>query len=102
MTIPVAVKLSPYFSSTGEMALRLDDAGADALVLFNRFLQPDIDPDRLTVVPQVELSSPVEARLPRTWIALLHGRVQARSRRPPASRPLPTSRSTSSPAPTSS
>ena len=77
VTVPVAVKLSPYFSSTGEMALRLDEAGADALVLFNRFLQPDIDPDRLTVVPQVGLSSPVEARLPRTWIALLRGRVRA-------------------------
>jgi dihydroorotate dehydrogenase (fumarate) len=77
VTIPVAVKLSPYFSSFGEMALRLDEAGADALVLFNRFLQPDIDPDRLAVVPQVGLSSPVEARLPRTWIALLRGRVRA-------------------------
>ena len=49
--MPVAVKLSPYFSSTGEMALRLDEAGADALVLFNRFLQPDIDPETLAVVP---------------------------------------------------
>lgn len=77
VTIPVAVKLSPYFSSTGEMALRLDEAGADGLVLFNRFLQPDIDPDRLAVVPQVGLSSPAEARLPRTWIALLRGRVRA-------------------------
>jgi dihydroorotate dehydrogenase (fumarate) len=47
--VPVAVKLSPYFSSTGEMALRLDRAGADGLVLFNRFLQPDIDPETLTV-----------------------------------------------------
>ena len=75
--MPVAVKLSPYFSSTGEMALRLDEAGADALVLFNRFLQPDIDPETLAVVPQVGLSSPAEARLPRTWIALLHGRVRA-------------------------
>ena len=75
--MPVAVKLSPYFSSTGEMALRLDEAGADALVLFNRFLQPDIDPDKLAVVPEVSLSSPVDARLPRTWIALLHGRVRA-------------------------
>ena len=75
--MPVAVKLSPYFSSTGEMALRLDEAGADALVLFNRFLQPDIDPDKLAVVPQVGLSNPVDARLPRTWIALLHGRVRA-------------------------
>ena len=77
VTIPVAVKLSPYFSSMGEMALRLDAAGADALVLFNRFLQPDIDPDRLLVVPQVGLSSPAEARVPRTWIALLRGRVRA-------------------------
>jgi dihydroorotate dehydrogenase (fumarate) len=77
VSVPVAVKLSPYFSSTGEIALALDDAGADGLVLFNRFLQPDIDPDRLTVVPGVELSNPGEARLPRTWIALLHGRVRA-------------------------
>jgi dihydroorotate dehydrogenase (fumarate) len=75
--IPVAVKLSPYFSSTGEMALRLDGAGADALVLFNRFLQPDVDSETLSIVTQVGLSSPAEARLPRTWIALLHGRVQA-------------------------
>ena len=77
VSVPVAVKLSPYFSSTGEMALRLDEAGADALVLFNRFLQPDIDPETLAVVRQIRLSSPAEARLPRTWIALLHGRVRA-------------------------
>jgi dihydroorotate dehydrogenase (fumarate) len=77
VTVPVAVKLSPHFSSTGEMALRLDEAGADGLVLFNRFLQPDIDPETLAVVPAVGLSSPAEARLPRTWIALLHGRVRA-------------------------
>lgn len=77
VSVPVAVKLSPYFSSTGEMALRLDEAGADALVLFNRFLQPDIDSEALAVVPAVGLSSPEEARLPRTWIALLHGRVRA-------------------------
>jgi dihydroorotate dehydrogenase (fumarate) len=77
VSVPVAVKLSPYFSSTGEVALRLDEAGADALVLFNRFLQPDIDPDTLAVVPQVGLSTPAEARLPRTWIALLSGRVRA-------------------------
>jgi dihydroorotate dehydrogenase (fumarate) len=76
VSVPVAVKLSPYFSSTGEMALRLDEAGADALVLFNRFLQPDIDPETLAVVPHVGLSSPAEARLPRTWIALLYGRVR--------------------------
>ena len=77
VTVPVAVKLSPYFSSIGEMALRLDKAGADGLVLFNRFLQPDIDPETLTVVPAVGLSNPAEARLPRTWIALLTGRVSA-------------------------
>ena len=77
VTVPVAVKLSPYFSSTGEIAQRLDQAGADALVLFNRFLQPEIDPDTLSVVPTVGLSSPAEGRLPRTWIALLHGRVRA-------------------------
>jgi dihydroorotate dehydrogenase (fumarate) len=75
--VPVAVKLGPYFSSTGEMALRLDEAGADALVLFNRFLQPEIDADLLEVVPGVGLSSPSEARLPQTWIALLYGRVRA-------------------------
>jgi dihydroorotate dehydrogenase (fumarate) len=77
VVVPVAVKLSPYFSSIGELALRLDEAGADALVLFNRFLQPDIDPDKLAVVSEIGLSSPREARLPRTWIALLRGRVRA-------------------------
>jgi dihydroorotate dehydrogenase (fumarate) len=77
VTVPVAVKLSPYFSSTGEMAVRLDEAGADGLVLFNRFLQPDIDPEDLAVVSGVGLSNPAEAKLPRTWIALLRGRVRA-------------------------
>jgi dihydroorotate dehydrogenase (fumarate) len=77
VTVPVAVKLSPYFSSTGEMAIRLDEAGADGLVLFNRFMQPDIDPETLTIVSGVSLSTPAEARLPRTWIALLSGRVRA-------------------------
>ena len=77
VSVPVAVKLSPYFSSTAEMALRLDESGADGLVLFNRFVQPDIDPETLTVVPGLDLSSPAEARLPRTWIAILHSQVQA-------------------------
>ena len=77
VSVPVAVKLSPYFSSFGEIALRLDEAGADALVLFNRFLQPDIDAEALAIVPRVTLSSPADAALPRTWIALLHGRVRA-------------------------
>jgi dihydroorotate dehydrogenase (fumarate) len=75
VSVPVAVKLGPYFSSTGEIALRLDEAGADALVLFNRFLQPDIDTETLAVVPGVALSRPVDALLPRTWVALLRGRV---------------------------
>ncbi|GAB2495083.1 dihydroorotate dehydrogenase-like protein [Luteococcus sediminum] len=73
--VPVAVKLSPYFSSFGHTAVRLSEAGADGLVLFNRFLQPEVDIESLEVVPGVELSSPSEARLPRTWIAALRGRV---------------------------
>ena len=77
VSVPVAVKLSPHFSSTGEMALRLDRAGADGLVLFNRFLQPDVDPEVLAVTTGVTLSTPGEARLPRTWIAILHGHVTA-------------------------
>lgn len=77
VSVPVAVKLTPYFSSTGEIALRLDDAGADGLVLFNRFMQPDVDPEALSVTTAVALSSAAEARLPRAWIALLRGRVRA-------------------------
>jgi dihydroorotate dehydrogenase (fumarate) len=77
VTVPVAVKLGPYFSSAGEIALRLDQAGADGLVLFNRFLQPDIDAETLTVRPAVDLSSPAEARLARTWISLLRNHLRA-------------------------
>ncbi len=77
ISIPVAVKLSPYFSSTGEMALRLDEAGADGLVLFNRFLHPDVDAESLVVTPGVGLSTPEEARLARAWIAILAGQVRA-------------------------
>ena len=77
VTVPVAVKLKPYFSSPGAIALRLDEAGADGLVLFNRFIYPDIDLDRLAVRPMVDLSSPADARVPRTWIALLRGKVRA-------------------------
>lgn len=77
LDIPVAVKLSPYFSSAGAMCRRLDEAGVDGLVLFNRFLQPDIDLDRLVYRSGVTLSSPIDARLPRTWIAILRGRVRA-------------------------
>ena len=75
--IPLAVKLSPYFSSTGEIASRLDEAGADGLVLFNRFMQPDIDLETLATTAGIHLSSPAEARLPRAWIALLRGQVRA-------------------------
>jgi dihydroorotate dehydrogenase (fumarate) len=75
VSVPVAVKLSPYFSSTAEIALRLEEAGADGLVLFNRFLQPDVDSERLALAPGVGLSTPADARLPRTCIALLRGRV---------------------------
>ena len=77
VSVPVAVKLSPYFSSVGEVAVRLDRAGADGLVLFNRFLQPDIDPESLGVTAGFGLSSPAEGRLPRAWIALLADRVKA-------------------------
>jgi dihydroorotate dehydrogenase (fumarate) len=69
--VPLAVKLSPYFSSTAHFARRLVHAGADGLVLFNRFYQPDIDLDELAVVPRLELSSPWELRLPLRWIAIL-------------------------------
>ena len=76
VSIPVAVKLTPYFSSFGEMALRLERAGADGLVLFNRFMQTDIDPDTFTVSTGFKLSSPVEATLPRSWIARLRGQMR--------------------------
>ncbi len=75
--IPVAVKLSPFFSSTGNFALRVIEAGADGLVLFNRFLQPSVDVERVSVVPGVTLSSPADARVPRTWIAALRNRTSA-------------------------
>lgn len=77
VSVPVAVKLSPFFSAAGAMALALDDAGVDGLVLFNRFLQPDVDVETQTLRPGLTLSSPAEARLPRTWIAILHQRVRA-------------------------
>lgn len=75
--IPVAMKLSPFFSATAAMTKRLDEAGADALVLFNRFYQPDIDVDSLEVRPDLVLSTPHEMRLPLRWIAILCGHVKA-------------------------
>jgi dihydroorotate dehydrogenase (fumarate) len=77
VTIPIAVKVGPYFSAFANMAARLDRAGADALVLFNRFYQPDFDIETRTVVPSLALSRPDEIRLPLLWIALLRGRVNA-------------------------
>jgi dihydroorotate dehydrogenase (fumarate) len=75
--IPVAVKLSPYFSAMGHMAVQLVDAGADGLVLFNRFYEPDIDLTDLTLLPNLELSTRAEIRLPLLWIGVLSGRVGA-------------------------
>src|SRR5579863_8583798 len=77
VTIPVAVKLSPFFSNLANMAHRLDAAGADALVLFNRFYQPDIDLEELEIRPNVLLSTPHALRLPLTWIGILFGRLKA-------------------------
>lgn len=75
--IPVAMKLSPFFSSFANIAKRLDSAGANGLVLFNRFYQPDIDLENLEVTPNIILSSPQALRIPLRWIAILHGRIKA-------------------------
>jgi dihydroorotate dehydrogenase (fumarate) len=75
--IPVAVKLSPFFSNFAYMAKRLDEAGADGLVLFNRFYQPDIDLETLEVKPNILLSTPMAMRLPLRWIAILYLRLNA-------------------------
>jgi dihydroorotate dehydrogenase (fumarate) len=77
LTIPVAVKLSPFFSNFANMARRLVDAGASGLVLFNRFYQPDINLRTLSVEPDILLSTPMALRLPLRWIAILHGRIKA-------------------------
>jgi dihydroorotate dehydrogenase (fumarate) len=76
VTIPVAVKIGPFFSSIPNMARKLARAGADGLVLFNRFYQPDFDLDRLEVLSDLRLSTSQELRLPLRWIAILHGRVK--------------------------
>ena len=77
VTVPVAMKLSPFFSSTANFAVRADAAGADGLVLFNRFYQPDIDLEALEVRPNLVLSTSTEMRLPMRWIAILYGRLKA-------------------------
>jgi dihydroorotate dehydrogenase (fumarate) len=78
-SLPLAVKLSPYYSAMASFAARVVDAGADGLVLFNRFYQPDIDLDALDVVPRVELSHPWELRLPLRWIAILAPQLAGRA-----------------------
>ena len=75
--IPVAVKLHPFFTSVSELAMKLDEAGAKGLVLFNRFYQPDIDLEKLEVIPNVLLSTPMDLRLPLRWTAILYGQVKA-------------------------
>jgi dihydroorotate dehydrogenase (fumarate) len=75
--IPIAVKMHPFFSSTSYMAAQLSKAGADGLVMFNRFYQPDIDLEKLEVVPNVILSTPMAMRLPLRWIAMMYGRINA-------------------------
>ncbi len=75
VTIPVAIKLSPFFSNMANMAKQLTDAGADGLVLFNRFYQPDINIEALEVQPNLLLSTPQAMRLPMRWIAILYGRL---------------------------
>jgi dihydroorotate dehydrogenase (fumarate) len=75
VSIPVAIKVGPYFSSFADMACQFEEAGADALVLFNRFYQPDFDIEARTVVPSIALSRPDEIRLPLLWISLLYGRI---------------------------
>ncbi|HVC18766.1 MAG TPA: dihydroorotate dehydrogenase-like protein [Vicinamibacterales bacterium] len=76
-SLPIAVKIGPAFSAVGHMAAQLDEAGANGLVLFNRFYQPDIDLARLAMVSDLELSRPPEIRLPLLWIGVLAGRVKA-------------------------
>lgn len=75
--IPVAVKIGPFFSAMANMALKLDQAGADALVMFNRFYQPDYDLNELEVVPSLQLSRSNELRLRLHWVAMIYGKIKA-------------------------
>ncbi|HWA97638.1 MAG TPA: dihydroorotate dehydrogenase-like protein, partial [Pirellulales bacterium] len=75
--IPLAVKIGPHFTALANVARRLIDAGANGLVLFNRFLQPDIDVDTLSVMPHLTLSTRDELRLPLRWVAILRGQLTA-------------------------
>ncbi|BDG04430.1 dihydroorotate dehydrogenase-like protein [Anaeromyxobacter oryzae] len=75
--VPIAVKLSPYFTSLAHFAARLDALGVNAVVLFNRFLQPDISLEKMAAVPSMTLSTPAEMLVSLRWIGILHGRVRA-------------------------
>lgn len=75
ISIPVAIKLNPYFSAMANMAKKLEEAGADGLVLFNRFYEPDFDIETMSLSHALELSSPSEIRLPLLWMGILYGRV---------------------------
>ncbi len=77
VSIPVAVKISPFFSNMANMAKRFDETGVNGLVLFNRFYQPDVNIEELEIEPNVLLSTPQALRLPLTWIGILHGRIRA-------------------------
>lgn len=77
INIPIAIKLSPFFSAMANLAVQLDEAGADGLILFNRFYQPDFDLETQTVVPSLDLSQPSELRLRLRWAAILHDRLKA-------------------------
>ena len=77
ISIPLAVKISPFVTSIPNFAKRLVDAGADALVLFNRFYQPDFDLDELDIIHSLDLSTSADLRLPLRWISILHGKVEA-------------------------
>lgn len=76
INIPLAVKLSPFYTALPNLASRLSGAGANGLVLFNRFMQPDLDIETLEVTPSLSLSSSSELRLPLRWIAILYSRIQ--------------------------
>jgi dihydroorotate dehydrogenase (fumarate) len=77
LTIPIAVKLSHFFSAVANFANRMDASGANALVLFNRFYQPDLDIEQLEVVPSLTLSHPTELLLRLHWVAIIHGHIRA-------------------------
>jgi len=77
ISIPLAVKLSPFITALPNFARRIVEAGADGLVLFNRFYQPDFDLNELKIVPSLDLSTSAELRLPLRWISILHGKIDA-------------------------